>query len=155
MLRAAEALRSESDFDTERMRCSGRTMKDCKEFFMSLGAVIFRVPCHVGVRFAMALGVSGLVAGSAFGQQSSSLGNGLSAAAIGRGGTVVAERGDPLDAVEGNPAGLAGIDAKVLNVTGVGVFAQGSFRNAANANGRLSGLAGALPYGAFAMPLQR
>ena len=114
-----------------------------------------RSPGLLAVRFGMALAASGVVAGSAWGQASGTLGNGLSAAAIARGGTTAAERGDPLDAVEGNPAGIAGIDARVLDASCVVAFEAGSFRNAANANGRLSGLAGALPYGAFAMPLGR
>ena len=101
----------------------------------------------------MALGMIGLVTSSGRGQAVASLGNGLSAAAIGRGGTIAAERGDPLDAVEGNPAGAAGMGSRVLNATGLVAFEAGSFRNVANANGRLSGRAGALPYGAFAMPL--
>ena len=97
--------------------------------------------------------IAGAVVG--FAQQTSSLGNGLSAAAIARGGAVTAEQGDPLDAVEGNPAGLARIARPVLDATAVGVLEQGSFRNLANADGRLSGVAGVMPYGAFAMPLGR
>lgn len=58
-------------------------------------------------------------------QGSASLGNGLSAAAIARGGTVVAERGSALDAVEGNPAGLAGASARMLELSAVGMVAGG------------------------------
>ena len=85
--------------------------------------------------------------------QATSFGNGYSAAAEARGGTLAAQQGDPIDAVEGNPAGLAGIEARVLEATGVGVFGSGSFQNSANTNGRMGGVVGAMPYGAFVMPL--
>lgn len=85
--------------------------------------------------------------------QATSFGNGYSAAAEARGGTLAAQQGDSIDAVEGNPAGLAGIEARVLEATGVGVFGSGSFQNSANTNGRMGGVVGAMPYGAFVMPL--
>jgi long-subunit fatty acid transport protein len=66
---------------------------------------------------------------------------------------MAAEQGSPVDAVEGNPAGLAGINHKALEFTGIGVFGSGSFQNAANTDGRMSGVVGAMPYGAFVMPL--
>jgi hypothetical protein len=85
--------------------------------------------------------------------QATSFGNGYSAAAEGRGGTLVVQQGDPIDAVEGNPSGLAGIKTRVLEATGVGVFGSGSFQNSANTNGRMGGVVGAMPYGAFVTPL--
>ncbi len=87
-------------------------------------------------------------------QGSATLGNGLSAAAIARGGTNATETSDPLDAVEGDPAGLATIAAPSLDLSAVGLYVDGTFRNAANPNARTRGLAGALPYGAFATPLR-
>jgi long-subunit fatty acid transport protein len=85
--------------------------------------------------------------------QATSFGNGLSAAAEARGGTLAAQQGDPLDAVEGNPAGLAGVAAPTLSFGAIGAFGSGSFQNAANSNGRMGGVVGAMPFGAFAMPL--
>jgi long-subunit fatty acid transport protein len=85
--------------------------------------------------------------------QATSFGNGLSAAAEARGGTLAPQQGDPLDAVEGNPAGLAGITAHTLEVGAVGVFGSGSFQNSVNSNGRMSGVVGAMPFGAFVTPL--
>jgi long-subunit fatty acid transport protein len=85
--------------------------------------------------------------------QSTSFGNGLSAAAEARGGSQAAEQGSPLDAVEGNPAGLARITTRTVEAGAVGVFGSGSFQNAVNANGRMSGVVGAMPFGAFAAPL--
>ena len=85
--------------------------------------------------------------------QNASLGEGLSAAAIGRGGVNTVSTGSPLDAMQGNPANLAVISAKTLDLAAVGVFASGRFQNSVNTDGRLSGVSGAMPYGAFAQPL--
>jgi long-subunit fatty acid transport protein len=96
----------------------------------------------------------GLVCGAAaIGAQATSFGNGYSAAAEARGGNLAAQQGDPIDAVEGNPAGLAGIKTRALEATGVGVFGSGSFQNSVNSNGRMGGVVGAMPYGAFVTPL--
>ena len=86
-------------------------------------------------------------------QGSATLGNGLSAAALGRGGTNTAEAASPLDAVEGNPAGLAAVVRPSLDLSAVGLYVDGTFQNAANLDARTRGLAGALPFGAFAVPL--
>ena len=91
--------------------------------------------------------------GNLLAQGSAALGNGLSAAATARGGTIVTERFSPLDAVQGNPAGLAGISTRELDLSAIGLVAGGSFQNSANQTAGLHGVAGALPYGAFATPL--
>jgi long-chain fatty acid transport protein len=93
-----------------------------------------------------------VLAAAAHGQGSSTLGNGLSAAAIARGGETVTERSSPLDAVEGNPAGLVGTTTGTLDLGAVGLVAGGSFSNAVNPSGSLRGVAGALPYGVYAAP---
>jgi long-chain fatty acid transport protein len=85
----------------------------------------------------------------AIAQLPGTLGATYSAAAAGRAGTMAAETGDPIDAMQGNPAGLAGTSAPVLELGLVGMTAEGSFRNTADPNGNLSGSAGVLPYGAF------
>ena len=84
--------------------------------------------------------------------QATSFDNGFSAAAEARGGTLAAQQGSPIDAVEGNPAGLAGA-ARTVEATGIGVFGSGSFQNSVNTNGRMSGVVGAMPYGAFVTPI--
>ncbi len=91
--------------------------------------------------------------GKLLAQGSAALGNGLSAAATARGGAVVAEHGSPLDAVQGNPAGLAGVSTRELDISAIGLVAGGSFQNSANQTAGLHGIAGALPYGAFVTPL--
>jgi long-subunit fatty acid transport protein len=92
---------------------------------------------------------------SAQGQGSASLGTGLSASAVARGGINVIGRPTALDAVEGNPAGLAGVPVPTLDFSLLGAVAGGSFQNAANPNANLSGVASALPFAAFADPLGR
>ncbi|WP_241654814.1 OmpP1/FadL family transporter [Granulicella sibirica] len=86
-------------------------------------------------------------------QGSASLGNGLSAAAMARGGSTVTEHASPLDAVEGNPAGLAGLSARGLDVSVLGLVAGGTFNNSVNHNAKLRGVAGVMPFGAFATPI--
>jgi long-subunit fatty acid transport protein len=89
----------------------------------------------------------------AISQGSATLGNGLSAAATARGGSTVAEHANAIDAVEGNPAGFAGISVRSIDLNVIGLAVGGSFRNAANSDSKPTGIAGALPYGAFATPL--
>jgi long-subunit fatty acid transport protein len=101
---------------------------------------------------AIAVALAGASAGLA--QGSATLGNGLSAAAIARGGATSTERGSPLDAVEGNPAGLAGLTTPTLEVGAVALYDGGSFQNAANPHAGIRGLAGAIPYGVFALPVR-
>jgi len=106
-----------------------------------------------GVRMSMAGLLFGMAIVNGHGQTAGSLANGLSAGAVSRGGAMAAESGDVLDAVEGNPAGMAGLRQRTVDVTGVGVFAWGSFRNSVDPDGKMSGVAGALPYGAVGIPL--
>lgn len=111
---------------------------------------------HDGCRRILSLAVHSVFIYSAIALQgqSTSFNNGLSAAAEGRGGTQAAQQGSPIDAVEGNPAGLAGISVGVFEVGAAGIFGSGSFQNSANSNGRMSGVVGAMPYGALAAPLR-
>ena len=105
------------------------------------------------LRLAAFTACGALAATTAHAQGSASLGNGLSAAAMARGGSTVTEHASPLDAIEGNPAGLAGHSARDLDVSVLGLVAGGTFNNSANHNAKLTGLAGVLPFGAFATPI--
>ncbi len=89
----------------------------------------------------------------ALAQSAGALGNGLSAATVARGGTMAAEQGDPLEAAQGNPAGLAALNRPTLDLSGVAVFAGGSFANAVDPSGTLHSFAGAVPYAAFGAPI--
>ncbi len=82
-------------------------------------------------------------------QATGALSGGWSAATVASGGAAVAETGETLDAVETNPAGLAGLARPVLELSGVGAWASGSFQNTVDRHGVLGGNAGAIPYGAF------
>lgn len=97
--------------------------------------------------------VAGQGARIARAQGSAAMGDGLSASAIARGGTTVVQQSSPLDAIQGNPAGLAPLSRGELDVSAVGVFTGGDFRNAANPDAKLGSFGGALPYGAYATPL--
>ena len=87
------------------------------------------------------------------GQTAGAIANGWTAAATGRAGEMAAEQGDPVDAAEGNPAGLGTLDGRVLEGGGLGSLASGSFRNTVDSHGQLNGTAGAIPYGAIAARL--
>ncbi len=64
------------------------------------------------------------------------------------------QQSSPLDAVQGNPAGLAQIKRGTLDLNVVGVLGGGDFRNAYNPDAKLGSFAGALPYGAYATSLR-
>jgi long-chain fatty acid transport protein len=89
----------------------------------------------------------------ALSQSTGALGNGLPAAAAARGGTMAAEQGDALEAVEGNPAGLAALPRPALDLSALALFAHGSFANSVDANGTLRAYSGAVPYAAFGAPI--
>ncbi len=89
----------------------------------------------------------------AVGQTAGAIANSWTAAATGHAGEMAAEQGDPVDAAEGNPAGLGTLDGRVLEAGGLGSLASGSFRNTIDNHGHLGGTAGAIPYGAVAARL--
>lgn len=88
------------------------------------------------------------------GQGTAAMGDGLSAAAIARGGSTVVQQSSVVDAVQGNPAGLAKLGTKVLDLDVVGMVANGDFHNAYNSDAKRGVFAGAVPYGAYASPLR-
>jgi long-chain fatty acid transport protein len=89
---------------------------------------------------------------TAHAQVPAALGNTFSAAAAGRGGTLASVSGDPMDAVQGNPAGLASVNGRVLDLGAAAITASGSFQNTVDPHGTLSG-AGVLPFAAFGAEL--
>lgn len=107
------------------------------------------------VRFAIPAALLSLVlsAPSLRAQSIGALGNGLTAASVARGGTMVAEHGDPLEAAQANPAGLAALGKRTLDVSGTALFVSGNFANSVDSNGSVRSFAGAIPYGAFGSPL--
>ncbi|MEP7366024.1 MAG: outer membrane protein transport protein [Acidobacteriota bacterium] len=57
-----------------------------------------------------------------------------------------------LDAMAVNPAGLTLLGGPVIEVSTAAMFARGTFQNAANSDGKLNAN-GAIPFGAFGMPI--
>ena len=108
-----------------------------------------------GYRLAWAMlgcGWLALTMSGAQAQMPGALGEAASAGAAARGGAMTAESGDPLDAAQGNPAGLAGVSGRVVEFGGAAMDAAGSFRNSVDPHGTLDG-AGFAPVAAVAMPL--
>lgn len=89
---------------------------------------------------------------AAHAQVPAALGEIFSAPAAARGGTMAAESGDPLDAVQGNPAGLASVNGRLLELGAAAIAASGSFQNSVDPHGKLSG-AGILPFAAITVPI--
>lgn len=94
-----------------------------------------------------------LTAGSLFAQTIGALGNGTSSRTTALGGATVASLTSPLEAMQSNPAGLAELNGRTLDISFVTLFATGNFTNSVSNNGSIAPFAGALPFGAFAMPL--
>jgi long-chain fatty acid transport protein len=69
------------------------------------------------------------------------------------GGVYVPSSGDALGALAANPAGLASLGGPALDLSVTTIFARGSFSNSANNGSPLRDSPGALPYGAFGMPI--
>src|SRR5271168_3238731 len=80
-------------------------------------------------------------------------GNGVGARSMGMGGADVAWAADPLGAMGVNPAGLGFLTAPELNLGGVGGFLDGHFNKPGVSSGDLDETPGALPEGAFAIPV--
>ena len=83
-------------------------------------------------------------------QTGGALDNGISGRAISLGGATVASVTSPLEAMQGNPAGLAGRSLEA-NITSL--FATGNFTNSVSNTGSIVTSAGTIPYGGFSMPL--
>jgi long-subunit fatty acid transport protein len=69
------------------------------------------------------------------------------------GGVYVASSSDVIGALAANPAGLTELRSRNLNFETEAVFARGSFSDSVNNGAPLQNSAGAVPYGAFGMPI--
>lgn len=90
---------------------------------------------------------------AAVAQIGGALGNGMSSRATSLGGADVASISSPLEAMQGNPAGLTSLNGHELDLSVSSLFATGSFTNSVSNDGTIQTFSGVLPYGAFAMPL--
>jgi long-chain fatty acid transport protein len=79
--------------------------------------------------------------------------NTASARSAGMGGTYIASSSDALDALAANPAGIAFLQGRNLNLAADAVFARGSFSDSVNDSAPLRTSLGVIPYGAFGMPI--
>lgn len=93
------------------------------------------------------------LAAPALAQTGGALDNGISGRAISLGGATVASVTSPLEAMQGNPAGLSGPGGRSLEVNVTSLFATGNFTNSVSNTGSIVTLAGTVPYGGFSMPL--
>src|SRR5882762_8853263 len=105
---------------------------------------LFRLSCIVAVFF---------LATSVFGQTVGALGNGVSSRSMSLAGTTVAAIDSPLEAMQSNPAGLTELNGRTLDLNFTSMFTTGNFTNSVSNSGSIAGFAGAMPYGAFGMPL--
>ncbi len=79
--------------------------------------------------------------------------NTASASSMGMGGVYLPSSGSAIDAVSTNPAGLAALTGRTVDLSLTSIFASGSFSNSVNTNAPLKDPPGVVPYGAFGMPL--
>jgi long-chain fatty acid transport protein len=79
--------------------------------------------------------------------------DGASARSAGLGGAYLPADQSALDAMAINPAGLALLNARTLDLNFEGLFARGQFTNSVNKDGRIEGTAGLVPFGAFGAPI--
>ena len=79
--------------------------------------------------------------------------NTSSARSAGLGGIYVASSTDALDALAANPAGIAFLRGRNLNLALDTVFARGSFSDSVNTDAPLRTSPGVIPFGAFGMPI--
>lgn len=76
-----------------------------------------------------------------------------SAGSMALGGVYLPSQGSVLDALAANPAGLNSVGSRTVDLSITGMFLRGSFSNSVNSNAQLNTGAGAIPYGAFGMPI--
>jgi long-subunit fatty acid transport protein len=79
--------------------------------------------------------------------------NTASARSMAIGGIYVPSSTGPLDALAANPAGLTNLAGPTADLSVTAEFARGSFSNSVNSNAPLDTPPGAVPYGAFGMPI--
>ena len=94
-------------------------------------------------------------AATAWAQAGGALDNGMSGRAISLGSATVASVTSPLEAMQGNPAGLSVLSGRAIELDATTLFATGSFTNSVSNNGSIVNSAGTVPYGGFSMALSK
>lgn len=100
---------------------------------------------------AVAVVAAGFLASASFGQ--SFYWNTASAQSAALGGVYLPSSSNALDALAANPAGLTALNRPALDASVSTIFARGSFSDSVNTNAPMTTSPGAIPYGAFGMPI--
>ena len=79
--------------------------------------------------------------------------NTASARSMALGGVYLPSQGGVIDSLTANPAGLAMVGGRTVDLSLTSIFAQGSFSNSVNTNAPLKDAPGVIPYGAFGTPI--
>jgi long-subunit fatty acid transport protein len=79
--------------------------------------------------------------------------NSASARSMALGGVYLPSQGGVIDSLSANPAGLAVVGKRTVDMSLTSIFAAGSFTNSVNNNAPLKDAPGVMPYGAFGMPI--
>jgi long-subunit fatty acid transport protein len=95
----------------------------------------------------VALGIAASVQAQGFNWSTASAGS------MAMGGVYLPAQGGVIDALTANPAGLALLGSRTLDLSLASVFARGSFSNSANTSAPLNDAPGLIPYGAFGAPI--
>jgi long-chain fatty acid transport protein len=102
-------------------------------------------------RFVKCLVVAGMAATCGYAQ--GFYWNTASARSMAEGGVYLPSQAGVIDALAANPAGLAAVGGRTLDLSLTSIFASGSFSNSVNTNAPLHDAPGVIPYGAFGMPI--
>jgi long-chain fatty acid transport protein len=97
--------------------------------------------------------VLSLLSFTVLGQSQGFYWNTASARSMAMGGIYVPSSNGPLDALATNPAGLTTLAGPTADLSVTAEFARGTFSNSVNTNAPLDTAPGAIPYGAFGMPV--
>jgi long-subunit fatty acid transport protein len=117
---------------------------------ISRNAVAMPFSCSL-LCLGMCLGISA----PARAQTGGALDNAVSARSESLGGATVASVTSPLEAMQGNPAGLSGLSGRSLELNVTSLFATGSFTNSVSSTGSIVTSAGTIPYGGFTVALSK
>jgi len=79
--------------------------------------------------------------------------NSASARSMALGGVYLPSQGGVIDSLASNPAGLALVGNRTVDLSLASIFARGSFSNSVNSNAPLKDGPGVMPYGGFGMPV--
>ena len=104
-------------------------------------------PSYLCVKCLVAFGMAASVHAQGF------YWNTASARSMALGGVYLPSQSGVIDSLTANPAGLAMVGGRTVDLSLTSIFASGSFSNSVNTNAPLNDAPGVIPYGAFGMPI--